>query len=231
MDLDPLADKARAFGVRDHDRVAAAQFLDRVLEVGDHLFAGSVLADPCPAISWQDQRGDSACRALATPENSARVQRLGHCWVVRTGTGWCSVKNPATGELFTGGTWFAAQLNGAPIAPHPGSSLTDGLTYLGASPRVRPEQVVPVLDRLLRAGGMFVRGGSGALGLCDVACGRLLGYVEAHINSWDCLGAVAVLRASGCRVNDYLAGDALLSGNRIVAGPPAVYDQLAALLG
>lgn len=29
-----------------------------------------------PAISWQDQRGDSACRALATPENSASVQRL-----------------------------------------------------------------------------------------------------------------------------------------------------------
>lgn len=141
------------------------------------------------------------------------------------------VNSPATGELFTGGTWFAAQLNGAPIAPHPGSNLTDGLTYLGASPRVGPEQVVPVLDRLLRAGGMFVRGGSGALGLCDVACGRLLGYVEAHINSWDCLGAVAVLRASGCRVNDYLAGDALLAGNRIVAGPPAVYDQLAALLG
>ena len=28
----------------------------------------------------------------------------------------------------------------------------DGLTYLGASPRVGPEQVVPVLDRLLRAG-------------------------------------------------------------------------------
>jgi myo-inositol-1(or 4)-monophosphatase len=78
---------------------------------------------------------------------------------------------------------------------------------------------------------MFVRGGSGALGLCDVACGRLIGYVEPHINSWDCLGAVAVLEAAGFRVNDFLAGDALLKGNQIVAGPPAVYDQLVALLG
>ncbi len=77
---------------------------------------------------------------------------------------------------------------------------------------------------------MFVRGGSGALGLCDVACGRLIGYVEPHINSWDCLGAVAVLEAAGCLVNDFLVGDALLKGNRIVAGPPAVYDQLLALL-
>lgn len=141
------------------------------------------------------------------------------------------VGSPSRGELFAGGTWFAATLNGVPIEPHPGRSLAEGITYLGASPRVSPEQVVPVLDRLLRAGGMFVRGGSGALGLCNVACGRLLGYVEAHINSWDCLGAVAVLRAAGCTVNDFLQGDALFVGNKIVAGPPAVYEALSAVLG
>ena len=76
------------------------------------------------------------------------------------------------------------------------------------------------MDRLLRAGGMFLRNGSGALGLCHVACGRLLGYVEPHINSWDCLGAVGVLNAAGARVSDFLAGDGLLRGNPIVAGPP-----------
>lgn len=140
------------------------------------------------------------------------------------------VNNPAAGELFAGARWLPATRNGVPIRPHPATTLADGLTYLGASPRVSADQVVPVLDRLLRAGGMFVRGGSGALGLCDVACGRLIGYVEPHINSWDCLGALAVLEAAGCRVNDYLVGDALLRGNHIVAGPPAVYDQLVALL-
>ncbi len=140
------------------------------------------------------------------------------------------VFNPALDELFTGGVGFPATRNGRPIAPSTAKTLAEGMTYIGASPRVGPEQVVPVLDRLLRANGMFVRVGSGALGLCDVACGRLIGYVEAHINSWDCLGAVGVLQASGCRVNDFLAGDALLRGNRIIAGPPAVYDQLAALL-
>ena len=77
---------------------------------------------------------------------------------------------------------------------------------------------------------MFIRNGSGALGLCDVACGRLLGYVEPHINSWDCLGAVGVLNAAGARVSDFLAGDGLLRGNPIVAGPPAVYEQLVTVL-
>ncbi len=141
------------------------------------------------------------------------------------------VNNPAAAELFGGGDGIAATLNGQPIAPHPGGALTDGLTYLGCSPRVTADQVVPVLDRLLRGGGMYVRNGSGALGLCDVACGRLLGFVEPHINSWDCLGAVAVLRAAGAQVSDFLAGDGLLRGNPLVAGPPAVFAALTAVLG
>jgi myo-inositol-1(or 4)-monophosphatase len=141
------------------------------------------------------------------------------------------VNNPAAGELFIGGIGRTAELNGRPIAPSQAYSLIDGLTFLGCNPRLRPEQVVPVLDRLLHAGGMFVRSGSGALGLCDVACGRLIGYVEAHINSWDCLGGIAVCRSAGAQVNDYLSDNALLRGGRIVAGAPGVFDQLVALLG
>jgi myo-inositol-1(or 4)-monophosphatase len=78
---------------------------------------------------------------------------------------------------------------------------------------------------------MFVRNGSGALGLCDVGCGRLIGYVEAHINSWDCLGALAVCKSAGARVSDYLSHDGLLNGGPIVAGSPRVYDELVAVLG
>jgi myo-inositol-1(or 4)-monophosphatase len=140
------------------------------------------------------------------------------------------VNRPSASELFSGGIGRAALRNGQPIAPHSGKSLADGLTYLGCSNRLRPEQVVPVLDRLLRAGGMFVRDGSGAIGLCDVACGRLVGYIEAHINAWDCLGAVAVLQSAGARVSDFLTGDALLGGNSIVAAPPQLYDVLETVL-
>ena len=78
---------------------------------------------------------------------------------------------------------------------------------------------------------MFIRNGSGALGLCDVACGRLVGYVEAHINSWDCLGGIAVCRSAGVRVSDYLTDDRLRLGGPIVAGSPQVFDQLVAILG
>lgn len=141
------------------------------------------------------------------------------------------VYNPPLGELFVGGLSVPAMLNGRPIAVHPGQALTDGITSVGYSPRIGADDIIPVMDRLLRRGGTFFRSGSGALALCYVACGRLLGYVEPQINSWDCLGAVAIIRAAGGITNDYLTGNALLEGNHLVAGPPAVFAALTDVLG
>ncbi len=141
------------------------------------------------------------------------------------------VHNPPLGELFEGGLGRPAKLNGRPVAPHPGRAVTDGIVAVGYAPRIPVEAILPVLERLLRRGGIYYRNGSGALMLCYAACGRLLGYIEPHLNSWDCLGALAVAQAAGARTNDYLTGDALLNGNRIVVGPPAAYDELDAILG
>jgi myo-inositol-1(or 4)-monophosphatase len=141
------------------------------------------------------------------------------------------VSNPPLGELFEGGRGRPALLSGRPISPHRGTAVTDGIVAVGYSPRIGADDIVPVFDRLLRRGGMYFRNGSGALCLCYVACGRLLGYIEPHINSYDCLGGLAVVRAAGGRTNDYLTGDALLSGNRIVAGAPGVYEALEEILG
>lgn len=137
---------------------------------------------------------------------------------------------PARDELFSGGIGIPATLNGRPVARHPGQALTEGICGFGHSPRVPPDRVVPMFDRFLRAGGMFYRSGSGALMLCDVAAGRLIGYVELHINSWDCLGAIAVIRAAGLRTSDFLAGDGLHKGNPVIAAPEAVYPALEAVL-
>jgi myo-inositol-1(or 4)-monophosphatase len=82
---------------------------------------------------------------------------------------------------------------------------------------------------LLAQGAMFYRDGSGALALCYVACGRLIGYVEPHINSWDCLGALAVIQAAGGTISDFLSNDGLWKGNRLVAGPAALYPALSDL--
>jgi myo-inositol-1(or 4)-monophosphatase len=136
---------------------------------------------------------------------------------------------PVRDELFAGGIGIPATLNGRPVPRHPGKSLRDGITGMGYNTRIPPEAFLRPFEGLLRQGGMFFRDGSGALNLSYVAAGRLLGYFEPHINSWDCLGAIGVIEAAGLRVNDFLANDGLTKGNQIIAGIPEVYDDLVAL--
>lgn len=136
---------------------------------------------------------------------------------------------PGRDELFAGGVGFPATLNGRPVERHPARSIREGITAVGYSTRIAPEAFMPLMARFLERGGMFYRDGSGALNLCYVAAGRLIGYIEPHINSWDCLGALAVIEAAGLRTSDFLAGDGLLKGNHLIAGNAAVYAELEAI--
>eukprot|EP01037_Dinobryon_pediforme_P013491 gene13491-13604_t len=136
---------------------------------------------------------------------------------------------PERNELFAGGVEFAATLNGEPMQRHAGTSIKDGIVGMGYSMRVPPETFLPMFERFVKSGGMFYRDGSGALTLCYVASGRLLGYIEYHINSWDCLGAIAVIHATGLKTNDFLANDGLRTGNHLIAGNETVYAELEAI--
>jgi len=136
---------------------------------------------------------------------------------------------PVRDELFAGGVDFPATLNGQPVERHPGQTIKDGICGVGYSTRVGPDDFLSWFSRLLQAGGMFYRDGSGALTLCYVAAGRLLGYIEPHINSWDCLGAIAVMRAAGLQTSDFLANDGLRQGNSLIAGNAAVYAEMEAI--
>ncbi len=136
---------------------------------------------------------------------------------------------PARGEMFVGGLRQPAMLNGEAISVRHVDSVREGLLSVGYSTRVGARDFLPSFDRFLTAGGMFHREGSGALALCYVAAGRLIGYMETHINSWDCLGALAVIEAAGGVTNDFLAGEGLWQGNSLVAGSPELYPALAAL--
>ena len=141
------------------------------------------------------------------------------------------VAAPARRELFIARRGHGATLNGAPIAVRPAARMTDGLVGLGYSSRTPPGEFLPLLATLLDQGGMFVRSGSGALMLCDVACGRLIGYIEQYINSWDCLAALTMIEAAGGVVSDFLADDGMWRGHALAAGAPEVFPGLASLVG
>lgn len=133
---------------------------------------------------------------------------------------------PARNELFAGGRNTPATLNGEPIVRTAEDELTAGIVGVGYSPKSDPKEFVLILSELLQRGGTFYRDGSGALALCYVATGGLVGYIETLIKSWDCLGALGVIHAVGLTTNDFLANGGLHRGNHLIVGGPRVYGIL-----
>lgn len=140
------------------------------------------------------------------------------------------VLSPIHNELFAARKGHGATLNGKPIHCK-GRSIKDGVVSVGYSMRVPPATSLTILRNLLEGGGKFHRNGSAALSLCYVAAGRLLAYVEPHVNSWDCAASLAIIAEAGGQINDFLANDGLLRGNRIIAAPPAAYREIERLFG
>ena len=95
------------------------------------------------------------------------------------------VFDPVNDELFAAKAGEGATLNGRSISASAATELEEGLVSVGFSNRVQPDDTLGPLTRLVNNKGMYHRSGSGALSLAYVAAGRLIGYFEPHMNSWD----------------------------------------------
>ena len=140
------------------------------------------------------------------------------------------VCSPATHESFAARRGGGATLNDEPINVRPATTLNDGIVGVGYSARSERADVLHMMDGLLSRGGMYWRNGSGTLGLCYVACGRLIGYIEMYINSWDCLAALLLIEEAGGRTSDFIGENGLRHGGRLIAGAPSVFDQLVGIM-
>ena len=99
---------------------------------------------------------------------------------------------------------------------------------IGWNMRAGPVQFADLLLRVASTGASPSRTGSGALALAYVAAGRRDGFVEHHINAWDCLAGILLVTEAGGYVNDFLRNDGLTKGNPLVACAPGVKDALIA---
>ena len=137
---------------------------------------------------------------------------------------------PPTDELFSCREGKGAQLNGQALMLDARVTLRSGLTGLGANFRVPRGSVVRFVDELLARGGMFIRNGSGALMLAQVAAGRLAAYYEPHMNAWDCLAGMLMVREAGGWAATLPDGDALLSGGPVIVAAPGAEAELRELV-
>ena len=97
------------------------------------------------------------------------------------------IYDPLRDELFEARRGGGASLNGQPIRVSKTARLDRALIATGFPYDIR-ERVPETLARLGRLLGMVQglrRGGSAALDLCYVACGRLDGFYEENLKPWD----------------------------------------------
>ena len=135
------------------------------------------------------------------------------------------IHDPIHGETFAATRCGGAVLNGRPMTVSE-APLAAGSVGVGYSNRVSADNVLPVLRDVIASGAMFHRNASGALSLAYVAAGRLLGYLEEHMNAWDCLAGQLLVAEAGGRIEDQNADTMIADGGRVVAGSATVFDQL-----
>ena len=141
------------------------------------------------------------------------------------------VYDPVGEELFAAHRGAGAVLNGEPIKVSTCARLEEALIGLSSSYRTSSEPYLTVARRLFEQQSDSRRLGSAALGMAYVAAGRLDGFWELHLNSWDvCAGLLLVSEAGGWR-NDFLAGDGMTRGGPLLACPKSLKTVLQKTTG
>ncbi len=139
------------------------------------------------------------------------------------------IRDPVVNETYEAIRGSGATLNGKSIAVSTVDSIDQGTLGVGHSTRVPAAQTLRLLKALMEQNGLFRRSGSGALDLACVAAARLIGFVEPHMNAWDCLAAMLLIEEAGGKVEPFDMSTMLKSGGRVVVAAPGVYAQVQSM--
>ncbi len=153
-------------------------------------------------------------------------------WVRQGVTELGAIYNPVSQELYLARRGHYALKNDQPLRC---TTITDpqrAAVELGWSSRHSHNHYLKVLGSLLTLGASVRRGGSGALALAWVAEGRTDGYLEIHMNAWDCLAGLLLVREAGgvTGVIPETAGG-IFNGLPVLAAAPGIAAELAAAAG
>lgn len=141
------------------------------------------------------------------------------------------VRAPALGETFKASRGGGAYLNERRIRVSEVSTLADALVATGF-PYYRRERAAELLglagEFMQRTTGIR-RAGAAAWDLANVACGRLDGFWEEGLSSWDVAAGSLLIEEAGGRVSDYQGGPLALTGPSILASNGKLHDAMLAL--
>ncbi|AEG31005.1 inositol monophosphatase [Thiomicrospira cyclica ALM1] len=138
------------------------------------------------------------------------------------------VFDPARDEMFSASKGQGAKLNNRRIRVTDQKSLKDALLATGF-----PYYQFDYIDDYLATLKYFMtetagvrRAGSAALDLAYVACGRVDGYWEFNLKSWDIAAGILLVQEAGGRSSDFAGGDNQLTSGNVLAANPKLFKHL-----
>lgn len=144
-----------------------------------------------------------------------------------------AVWNPFAGELFTARRGGGASLNGRPVHVSGLRELSGALVCMGTAPGRRDwagrvfREMNDVYERCVD----IRRGGSAALALCDLACGRVDAYIERWVCPWDYAAGALIVSEAGGSVSSCEGGPlSLTQSGGILASNALLHGELLEIL-
>ena len=139
------------------------------------------------------------------------------------------IYDPLREELFEARRGQGASLNGQPIKVSTVDRLERALVATGFPYDIR-ERLPETLARLGRIMGIaqgLRRGGSAALDMCYVACGRFDGFYEENLKPWDTAAGLLLIEEAGGRITNFAGGEYDIYSPNILASNGLLHSKLS----
>ena len=140
--------------------------------------------------------------------------------------------DPIHNELFYTARGKGAFMNKRRISVSAKTKLTHSLLATGF-PYDIAESRIDNLDnfaRMYKASRGIRRGGSAALDMCYLACGRFDGFWELKLHPWDTAAGLLLVREAGGRVTKIDGGKYSIFDNSILASNGKIHKQMQQVL-
>jgi myo-inositol-1(or 4)-monophosphatase len=139
------------------------------------------------------------------------------------------IYDPSRQELFRAAKGLGATCNRRPIQVSAATELSRSLLVTGFAydRRDTPDNNYAEFCRLTHLTQGVRRGGSAAIDLAYVACGRLDGYWERGLSPWDIAAGAILVEEAGGRVTAYDQSPFMIRSGRILATNGSIHSELS----
>ena len=141
--------------------------------------------------------------------------------------------DPIRHELFTASRGEGARLNERRLRVSATTKLPNAVVGTGFPMRY-PDKLSDYLSffqQVMLEISKIRCSGSAALDLAYVAAGRLDGYFETRLKSWDIAAGALLVKEAGGLVGDWQGGENYLEKGDIIVGTPKIFSALSQFVG